>query len=237
MDKKVKYPICPLNLYFEGDEDKCDTSKCNFDTDTRLCSTTCEIKSDKVSGIKVEEGKKREFSTGAKKQASTGKGTPVLFPPDAYLEISKHFEDGAAIYDARNWEKGIPLSKLIDSLERHIAEEKMGLTDERHDRALAWNAVVYLATKLRIQAGVLPAELADLCGAYVGEKVEVPHNIGIRKSAGYFYIGRNTSGYLWRDLKFHMQCCSVEPVDAEGYYLTKEAAEEHLQKYLKEGGE
>ncbi|HDY88779.1 MAG TPA: hypothetical protein ENH82_11800, partial [bacterium] len=77
--------------------------------------------------IKTESGKKREFSTGAKKQAAKGKGTPVLFPPDAYLEVSKHFEEGAEHYSARNWEKGIPLSELINSLERHIAQEKMGL--------------------------------------------------------------------------------------------------------------
>lgn len=124
---------------------------------------------DNVGGIKIESGEKREFSTGAKKQPSAGKGTPVLFPPDAYLEISKHFEDGAIVHGDRNWEKGIPLSELINSLERHIAQEKMGLTDERHDRALAWCAAVYLATKMRIQAGVLPKELDDLCGAYAKE--------------------------------------------------------------------
>lgn len=116
--------------------------------------------------IKTESGEKREFNTGAKKQPATGKGTPVLFPGDAYLEVCKHFEDGAIHYGGRNWEKGIPLSELINSLERHIAQEKMGLTEESHDRALAWNAIVYLATKLRIEAGILPAELADLCGAY-----------------------------------------------------------------------
>ena len=112
--------------------------------------------------IKQELSDKREFSTGAKKQAAKGKGTPVLFPGDAYLEICKHFEEGAETHEARNWEKGIPLGELINSLERHIAEEKMGMTDESHDRAIAWNAVVYLATKLRIKAGILPAKLDDM---------------------------------------------------------------------------
>ncbi len=116
--------------------------------------------------IKKEEGTKRTFSTGADKQSSEGKGTPVLFPPDAYLEISKHFEEGAALHGDRNWEAGIPLSELINSLERHIQQEKMGLTDESHDRALAWNAVVYLATKSRIKAGILPKELADIPAIY-----------------------------------------------------------------------
>jgi len=112
--------------------------------------------------IKEVDGPKREFSTGAESQDASGKGTPVLVPGDAILDIAKHFENGAAIYGARNWEKGIPLSEQLNSLERHLQQEKMGLTDEPHARALAWRAVVYLATKLRIEAGILPAELDDM---------------------------------------------------------------------------
>ena len=112
--------------------------------------------------IKVEQGPKREFSTGAQRQASSGKGTPSLVPGDAILDIAKHFEKGAAIYGARNWEKGLPLSSILDSLERHLQQEKMGLTTEPHARALAWNAVIYLATKIRITDGTLPADLNDM---------------------------------------------------------------------------
>lgn len=166
----VKHPICPINHYFEGDEDKCDTSKCDYNTDFRNCSEACRIKGEKNMSIKLETGKEREYGTGAKKQHAEGKGMPVLFPGDAYLEVCKHFEDGAVHYGGRNWEKGIPLSSYIDSLERHIAQEKMGLTDESHDRAIAWNAICYLATKLRIKAGILPQELNDLCGTYENQK-------------------------------------------------------------------
>ena len=60
--------------------------------------------------IRKESGKEREFKTGARKQNAEGKGTPSLFPGDAYLEICKHFEDGAEHYEPRNWEKGIPVS-------------------------------------------------------------------------------------------------------------------------------
>ncbi len=112
--------------------------------------------------IKVESGEKREFSTGAKSQASSGKGTPVLVPGDAVLDIAKLFEKGAVLYNARNWEKGIPLSEILNSLERHLQQEKMGQTDENHARAIAWRAMIYLATKLRIEKGMLPAELDDM---------------------------------------------------------------------------
>ena len=113
-------------------------------------------------GIKIESGEKREFSTGAKKQNATGKGTPVLIPGDAMLEVAKHFEEGAAVHGSRNWEKGIPLSEILNSLERHLQQEKLGMADEPHARSLAWNAIVYLATKLRIERGQLPAELDDM---------------------------------------------------------------------------
>jgi hypothetical protein len=152
-----------------GTEGKCTTLNIYKRYDSGVCSKDVyspanpnEPKDKLKEGIKREVGEKRSFETGARKQPASDKGTPVLFPGDAYLEISKHFEDGARIYDARNWEKGIPLSELINSLERHIAQEKMGLTDERHDRAIAWNAVVYLATKLRVESGVLPSSLADI---------------------------------------------------------------------------
>ena len=39
--KDVKWPICPIMMFFEGDEDKCDTSKCDFED--RRCSQACII--------------------------------------------------------------------------------------------------------------------------------------------------------------------------------------------------
>jgi hypothetical protein len=37
----VKNPICPINIYWEGDEDKCNTDKCDFNLDTRTCNEGC----------------------------------------------------------------------------------------------------------------------------------------------------------------------------------------------------
>ena len=41
-NKQIPEPICPINLYFEGDEDKCDVSKCDWDTECRCCTIACE---------------------------------------------------------------------------------------------------------------------------------------------------------------------------------------------------
>ena len=188
--------------------------------------------------IKIESDKKREFNTGAKKQAAKGKGTPVLFPPDAYLEVCKHFEEGAEHYSPRNWEKGIPLSELINSLERHIAQEKMGLTDESHDRAIAWCAICYLATKLRIAAGILPKELDDLEGAYREQKqIEVKQKqvdflvkMDTQLSRPRYYIFESIScRYLHGDLKLH----AFADLDE---FKTRGDADACIQKYLREQG-
>ncbi len=117
---------------------------------------------DTAGGIKIEAGEDRVFSTGAKRQASAGKGLPTLLPPDALLEISKHLEAAATKYDSRNWEKGLPLSSILDSLFRHIFAELMGDTSEEHARAIGCNALFYIATKKRIQQGLLPSELDNL---------------------------------------------------------------------------
>lgn len=66
--------------------------------------------------------------------------------PTMILEVSKHFEDGAHKYGERNWEKGIPVSRYIDSSVRHLLKHSRGDTDERHDRAFCWNIMCAIWT-------------------------------------------------------------------------------------------
>ena len=64
-----------------------------------------------------------------------------IFKDDAtmFLEVSKHFEEGAKKYGENNWQKGIPTHCYIDSAIRHYLKYLRGDTDERHDRAFCWN--------------------------------------------------------------------------------------------------
>lgn len=57
----------------------------------------------------------------------------------AIIEFSIHLEDGAKKYGGRNWQKGIPTDRYIDSATRHYLKWKRGDQDERHDRACLWN--------------------------------------------------------------------------------------------------
>lgn len=67
-------------------------------------------------------------------------------PYTAFLELSKHFEDGAKKYGEYNWQKGIPLHCYIDSAVRHYLKFKRGDKDEPHDRAFMWNIVCAIWT-------------------------------------------------------------------------------------------
>lgn len=62
------------------------------------------------------------------------------------LDVSVHFEEGAKKYGERNWEKGIPVSRYIDSGVRHYLKYLRGDDDERHDRAFCWNMMCAIWT-------------------------------------------------------------------------------------------
>jgi hypothetical protein len=63
-----------------------------------------------------------------------------------WLELSKHYEEGAKKYAEDNWKKGIPLHCYIDSAIRHYLKWHRGDDDEPHDRAFVWNVVCLLWT-------------------------------------------------------------------------------------------
>lgn len=66
--------------------------------------------------------------------------------PDMFLEVSKHFEEGAKKYGENNWQKGIPVRCYIDSAVRHYMKYSRGDTDEPHDRAFCWNLLCAIWT-------------------------------------------------------------------------------------------
>lgn len=64
----------------------------------------------------------------------------------AFLEVSKHFEEGAKKYGEDNWQKGIPTHCYIDSAVRHYMKHCRGDKDEPHDRAFCWNILCCIWT-------------------------------------------------------------------------------------------
>ena len=86
-----------------------------------------------------DSGNRREFNTGAVRDMADGKGRFDLCPWSAFIEISKHCENGAKKYGEHNVDKGIPTNSLCDSAARHLAKYLAGHTDEDHLLAAAWN--------------------------------------------------------------------------------------------------
>lgn len=74
----------------------------------------------------------------------------IQFPewniPTMFLEVSKHFEEGAKKYGEHNWQKGIPTHCYIDSAVRHYLKWSRGDNDEPHDRAFCWNILCCIWT-------------------------------------------------------------------------------------------
>ena len=65
---------------------------------------------------------------------------------DMFLEVAKHFEEGAKKYGENNWQKGIPTHCYIDSAVRHYLKWLRGDKDEPHDRAFCWNILCCIWT-------------------------------------------------------------------------------------------
>ena len=109
-----------------------------------------------------DSGKREDFSTGSRRDTREGKGRYDLLPTRALALLAKHFEGGSDKYGDRNWEKGQPLSRYMDSALRHAFKYLQGERDEPHDVAAAWNLMCLIDTQERIKAGLLPKELDDL---------------------------------------------------------------------------
>ena len=63
-----------------------------------------------------------------------------------FIDISKHFEEGAEKYGDNNWRKGIPCNRYMDSAIRHLLKWRRNDLDENHDSAFVWNMMCCLWT-------------------------------------------------------------------------------------------
>jgi hypothetical protein len=109
-----------------------------------------------------DTGDRTQFDTGAVRDAMEGKGLPSLLPIDAMRAASKRFEAGALKYGRNNWQKGIPLSRYVDALYRHLWAYMEGEDSEDHGGAIVWNAMCLVQTQEWIKQGKLSDELDDL---------------------------------------------------------------------------
>lgn len=109
-----------------------------------------------------DSGWRSEFATGAVRDASEGKGIPSEIYPDFIRRLSVLLEKGANKYSRGNWRKGIPLSRYVDSMQRHMLSAAEGDWSEDHLAAVAFNVMGFMYTYDAILDDALPESLNDL---------------------------------------------------------------------------
>ena len=98
----------------------------------------------------------------AVRDTAADKPRPDLISPFAEERQGHWLRMGAAKYAERNWEKGMPFSRCVASLKRHLMKYQQGMRDEDHLAAIMFNAMALIHYEEMIERGVLPADLNDM---------------------------------------------------------------------------
>jgi hypothetical protein len=119
----------------------------------------------------ADSGAHQSFGEGrAIRDTPTNKPRPDLISPFAEERQGHWLRMGAAKYAERNWEKGMPFSRCVASLKRHVMRYQQGMRDEDHLAAIMFNAMALIHYEEMIERGVLPAELNDMPTYQLSEK-------------------------------------------------------------------
>ncbi len=109
-----------------------------------------------------DSGERRTFASGAVRDRGGFKPRPDLISPHANLREGAWLAKGAEKYGARNYEKGIPISECVASLNRHLEAYKLGLQDEDHITAIRTNAGFIIHFEEEIKAGRMDQAIDDM---------------------------------------------------------------------------
>jgi hypothetical protein len=120
-----------------------------------------------------DSGERQQFQTGAVRDTATGKPLMELLPPWSLFAWGWIMEAGARKYAARNWEKGMPISRYLSSAQRHIQMYLAGFRDEPHLWQALWNIGGAVHTQILVYLGVYPSNFYDLPTHVPGERPEI----------------------------------------------------------------
>jgi len=109
-----------------------------------------------------DSGTRQEFQTGAVRDTAAGKPMLGLLPGWAMLAYGWIMEAGAKKYAARNWEKGMPVSRYLESAKRHIELYQIGFRDEPHLWQAFWNIGGAIHTVILVYLKIYPANFYDM---------------------------------------------------------------------------
>lgn len=102
------------------------------------------------------------FSSGAVRDSNKGKPRPDLISPYFLTALGNVLAKGAQHYGERNWERGMPLSRIQESKVRHMVSAMKGRKDEPHWAMEAINLMMLIHGQEMIRLGHWPKEYDDL---------------------------------------------------------------------------
>jgi len=114
---------------------------CNC-TEREYCDK-CDIV-ETVNFVTKDSGKRQEFESGAVRDTQDGKPRYDLIPPKGLKRVAELYGRGAEKYDDHNWRKGMPSSRYMASLLRHVEQYRSGDRDEDHISAVIFNALALI---------------------------------------------------------------------------------------------
>ena len=127
----------------------------------------------------TDSGKRQSFGEGmAIRDTADDKPRPDLISPFAEERQGHWLRMGAAKYAERNWEKGMPFSRCVASLKRHVMKYQQGKRDEDHLAAIMFNTMALIHYEEMIERGLLSAKLNDMPNY---QRVIAPSRLTIRK--------------------------------------------------------
>jgi len=104
----------------------------------------------------------KKWSTGAKRDNLEGKGRFDLLSSIALYRLALVAEYGGKHYGDHNWEKGMPLSNLLNHAIRHIYLYIGGDRTQDHLAKAMWGLHAAIHTEHSIKNGLLPTDLDDI---------------------------------------------------------------------------
>lgn len=94
--------------------------------------------------ITKDSGAREEFESGARRDTQEGKPRYALIPAGPLKRLAEQMARGAVKYGEDNWTKGMPASRFLESLMRHVEAYRLGDHEEDHLAAVLFNAMAIM---------------------------------------------------------------------------------------------
>lgn len=89
-------------------------------------------------------GEAENFNTGAHRDSQKGKPRYDLIPARPLKRVADLYARGGEVHGDKNWLNGIPNSRSMASLMRHVQDYRLGDRTEDHLAAIVWNAMALM---------------------------------------------------------------------------------------------